>query len=75
MKNILPLIAAAALGLPFAARAIEPNDYVHEPNIEYGEREIDFKYGTAQFKDDGGREAMASLGFGYGVMQWWFAEA
>lgn len=75
MKKILPLIAAAALGLPGFARAIEPNDYVHEPNVEYGEREIDFKYGTVKYKDDGGRESMGSLGFGYGLKEWWFVEA
>lgn len=76
MRIVLPLVAAAALALPIAARAgIEPNDYVHTPSVEYGEREIDFKYGTDKFKDDGGRESMGSLGFGYGVTQWWFAEA
>ena len=73
--KILPLVAAATLALPIVARAIEPNDYVHTPSVEYGEREIDFKYGTDKFKDDGGRESMASIGFGYGVTQWWFAEA
>jgi len=75
MRKIVPLLAAAALATPVVAHAIEPNDYVHLPTVEYGEREIDFKYGTEKFKDDGGRESMASLGFGYGVTQWWFAEA
>lgn len=75
MRKILPLALAAALAAPIAARAIEPNDYVHVPSVEYGEREIDFKMGSVKFKDDGGRETMASLGFGYGVTQWWFTEA
>jgi len=75
MRKLLPLLAAAVLAAPIAARAIEPNDYVHVPLVEYGEREIDFKYGTVKPKDDGGREAMGSVGFGYGVTQWWFAEA
>src|SRR5262249_26772937 len=75
MKKIFPLIAAVALAAPIAARAIEPNDYVHTPGVEYGEREIDFKYGTDKFKDDGGRESMGSIGFGYGATQWWFVEA
>lgn len=75
MRKFVPLIAAAALATPIAARAIEPNEYVHVPLVEYGEREIDFKYGTAKFKDDVGRESMGSVGFGYGVTPWWFAEA
>src|SRR5205085_364644 len=38
---------------------------------------IDLKYGTGKEKDDqgGGRSTAASLGFGWGVTQWWFTEA
>jgi len=45
--------------------------------VEYGEREIDFKYGTAKMKDSEGgeRESAGSLGFGYGATPWWFTEA
>lgn len=75
MCKILPLLAVAALAAPIAARAIEPSDYVHVPIVAYGEREIDFKMGSVKFKDDGGRETMGSLGFGYGVTPRWFTEA
>lgn len=51
----------------------EPADYVFTPAVEYGEKEIDFKYGTAK-KSDEPRESAASLGFGYGATEWWFTE-
>ena len=66
--------AAIALGLPAISLA-GPSDYVYVPSVEYGEREIDFKYGTWKLKQEPVRETAASLGFGYGVTQWWFTEA
>ena len=66
--------AALALGLPAISLA-GPSDYVRVPAVEYGEREIDFKYGTWRLKEEPVRETAASLGFGYGVTQWWFTEA
>jgi hypothetical protein len=75
MRFIAPLTVAAALGLPIAAHA-DPQDYVHEPNVEYGEREIDFKAGTWKLKgDEPVRESGASIGFGWGGTPWWFTEA
>jgi hypothetical protein len=76
MKKKIRLFAAAALGLPAFALA-GPSDYVRTPAVEYGEREIDLKYGTAKMKDSEGgeRESAGSLGFGYGATQWWFTEA
>jgi hypothetical protein len=70
------LLAAAALGLPIVSLA-GPSDYVYYPGVEYGEREIDFKLGTAKARESqgGDRESAASLGFGYGATQWWFTEA
>lgn len=75
MRFIAPLCVAAAFGLPIAAHA-DPQDYVHEPNVEYGEREVDFKAGTWQLKgDEPVRESGASVGFGWGATPWWFTEA
>ncbi len=74
MSFSLRRFAALALGLP-AICAAGPSDYVHMPSVEYGEREIDFKYGTWKLKDEPVRETASSLGFGYGVTQWWFTEA
>lgn len=49
-----------------------PSDYVYVPTVEYGERELDFKYGTASA--GGPDEHAASLGFGLGATRWWFTE-
>ena len=45
-----------------------PADYVYTPTVEYGEKEVDFKYGTATQKDGTLLEA-ASVGFGYGATE------
>lgn len=76
MSKNTRLFAAVALALPAIAWA-GPSDYVRVPAVEYGEREIDFKYGTAKMKDSEGgeRESAGSLGFGYGATPWWFTEA
>ena len=50
-----------------------PADYVYTPAVEYGEREIDFKSGTAK-EQDGKRSQVTSLGFGYGATEYWFTE-
>ena len=70
------LFAAVALGLPAFAQA-GPSDYVYAPAVEYGEREIDVKYGTEKMKasEGGERASVGSVGFGYGATQWWFTEA
>ena len=76
MRNTSRLVAAAVLAFPAFASA-GPSDYVRVPAVEYGEREIDLKYGTAKMKDSEGgeRESAGSLGFGYGATPWWFTEA
>ena len=76
MNKLPRLLAAAALGLPAVAMA-GASDYVRVPSVEYGEREIDIKYGTEKMKDSEGGERTSdgSAGFGYGVTQWWFTEA
>jgi hypothetical protein len=48
-------------------------DYVYMPAVEYGEKEIDFKTGTAKLQNDD-RAQVSSLGFGYGVTEYWFSE-
>ena len=73
MRFCLRLLAAAALGLPLVALA-DPDDYVRTPSVEYGEHEIDFKYGSARFKDENERESAGSLAYGFGVKPWWFTE-
>jgi hypothetical protein len=76
MSKNLRLLAAVALGLPALALA-GPSDYVRTPAVEYGEREIDFKYGTEKMKasEGGERDSAGSVGFGYGATPWWFTEA
>jgi hypothetical protein len=48
-------------------------DYVYVPAVEYGEKEIDFKTGTAKLPN-GNRAQVSSIGFGYGVTEYWFIE-
>lgn len=63
-----------ALGLIHAGiAAAGPADYVYTPNVEYGEKEIDFKYGNAK-EQDGSRTRVTSLGVGYGATEYWFTE-
>jgi hypothetical protein len=50
-----------------------PADYVNVPNVENGEKEIDFKTGTAKLAN-GERAQQSSIGFGYGVNEYWFTE-
>lgn len=50
-----------------------PADYMYLPAVEYGEKEIDFKFGTQKLPS-GERNHVASLGLGYGVTEYWFTE-
>jgi hypothetical protein len=72
VKFHVPLIVAAALLSPAPSRAA-PADYIYTPTVEYGEKEIDYKAGTAR-KGNDPRESAASVGFGYGAKEWWFTE-
>ncbi len=56
-------------GIAFAS----PADYVYTPTVEYGEKEVDFKYGSAT-QPDGTYLETASMGFGYGAKENWFTE-
>ena len=49
------------------------SDYVITPIVEQGEREIDFKAGSAKLRD-GTRANKESVGFGWGATSWWFTE-
>jgi hypothetical protein len=51
-----------------------PADYVYTPAVEYGEREIDFKFGTNTPQAGVGTSSGASIGFGYGAKEYWFTE-
>lgn len=66
------VLAAFLMSLPLASVA-GPADYVYVPAVEYGEREIDFKTGTAKLRE-GDRANATSLGFGWGVTRYWFTE-
>lgn len=72
MKTYAPLLVAGALLSPLLAHA-GPADYIYTPTVEYGEKEIEFKAGSAR-KGDDPRESAASIGVGYGVKEWWFTE-
>ncbi|MSP86448.1 MAG: hypothetical protein EXR38_00970 [Methylotenera sp.] len=59
--------------LSFGSAMAGPADYMYSPTVELGEKEIDFKFGTAK-QQDGTRKTVSSLGFGYGATEYWFTE-
>ena len=68
----LAALALSSLALPSLSFA-GPADYLHTPIVEEGEREVDFKVGTAKMRD-GSRATEYSLGLGWGVNARWFTE-
>lgn len=72
MKTLRLTFACFIFAAPLVCHA-GPADYVYTPGVEYGEREIDFKIGTAKTKGED-RSSAASIGFGYGVTERWFTE-
>jgi len=72
MKIRALILMAGTLIAPVLLQA-EPADYVNTPIVEPGEKEIDFKAGTANKHGDP-RETEFSTGFGYGANDWWFTE-
>ena len=70
--GVLCALAASLMSLPTSAVA-GASDYVHTPIVEYGEREIDFKFGTEKNRD-GTIANATSLGLGFGVTNYWFTE-
>ena len=72
-KTILSFLLAAS-AISNIARA-DPADYVKVPSIEYGERELELKYGTSKLAAGEGRISAGTFGLGYGVTPFWFTEA
>jgi hypothetical protein len=72
-KLTLCLIFNISAALYIRNAAAGPADYVYTPTVEQGEKEIDFKFGTAK-QQDGTSQAVTSLGFGYGATEYWFTE-
>lgn len=75
MNNIWIIqLAVLFTGLALVRPAVAgPADYVYTPTVEYGERELDVKYGAAA-PLAGNRSQVASVGFGYGAKEYWFTE-
>lgn len=67
------LTFALAMGIVSTGAIAGPADYVYTPTVEQGEREIDFKYGTAKLPD-GTRANVTTMGLGYGATDFWFTE-
>ncbi len=72
-KTILCLTIGASAAVYISNAAAGPADYVYTPTVEQGEKEVDFKFGTAK-QPDGTRNTVSSLGFGYGATEYWFTE-
>jgi hypothetical protein len=64
---VLSCLAAPSISLA------GPADDVKSPIVEEGEREIEFKAGTAKARD-GSRETEYALALGWGVNRWWATE-
>lgn len=77
MKKAVPLllIAIAAFSNATNLAWADPADYVKVPSIEYGERELEMKFGTSKLADGEGRISAGTFGLGYGVSPYWFTEA
>ena len=73
MKKILTSgVLACAL---FTSSAFAgPSEYIYTPKVTYGEREIDFKFGSRKMSNPDASKAAASIGLGYGVTESWFTE-
>jgi len=69
LKTLAILFAGFCASSAFAS----PADYVYTPNVDYGERELDFKLGSAS-PQAGNRQQASSIGFGYGAGERWFTE-
>jgi hypothetical protein len=72
MKIPAYILVLSALFANQAAHA-GPSEYVFTPSVTYGEKEIDFKYGTIK-KPDEDRVSAGSIGYGFGVTQNWMSE-
>ena len=70
-KKILSVAILAALHSALATAG--PADYVYTPIVEYGESELDFKFGTAE-QPDGESKTVSTLGYGVGATENWFSE-
>lgn len=68
------LLAGLALVAASRLAAADPADYVSTPAVEFGERELEFRYGSAS-GPGGVRTDAGSIALGYGATPWWFTEA
>jgi hypothetical protein len=67
------VILVCWLLLPIRALA-NPADYIYTPSVDYGEREVDIKFGAAPASNGLQRAQGASIGLGYGAGEHWFTE-
>jgi len=72
MKIKLCCTMAGVLLAPQFAHA-GPSAYIYTPVVVQGEREIDFKFGTASTENTP-RSSAANIGLGYGASERWFTE-
>lgn len=73
-KSFSALPFASLFWIVFVQSALAgPADYVYTPTVEYGEREIDLKHGSAR-QTDGTLKQVTSFGVGYGAKEYWFTE-
>ncbi len=75
MSSTLKFIQLTLLltSISIASAIAGPADYIYTPMVEFGEREIDFKYGSSALPNARHKQAIG-IGFGIGVTEYWFTE-
>ena len=69
------ILLGLVLGVAFTPAVFAgPSEYIYTPTVEYGEREIDFKFGSRKMSNRDENKSAASIGLGYGVTERWFTE-
>ncbi|MEQ1589894.1 MAG: hypothetical protein ABL902_06025 [Gallionella sp.] len=63
------LLSSVASNQAFAG----PADYIFTPIVEYGEKEVEFKYGSGELQN-GTSNQVGVIGFGAGIKEHWFTE-
>ncbi len=73
MKKII-VASSLVLGGFCASVFAGPNEYIYPVTVTQGEREIDFKLGSRDSKDQSNDASAASIGLGYSPTEYWFTE-
>ena len=74
LRRIAASFAAVGALCAAAPALANPADYIYMPQVEYGEREVDLKYGNSSTAPNNPDAEGSSIGLGYGAGEHWFTE-